>query len=102
MAIYKNKDELLNTDWQKKINEAAALGDWQSAAQYGRWQDDLSDWYARRENAYQQHRRQNGRYQHTRCQHPDGNGLHRGDAPIAGAAASGSCGSGCGRRQRSG
>ena len=32
MAIYKNKDELLNTDWQKKIDEAAALGNWQAAA----------------------------------------------------------------------
>ena len=34
MAMYKNKDELLNTDWQKKIDEAAALGNWQAAAQY--------------------------------------------------------------------
>ena len=34
MAIYRNKEELLSTDWQEKINQAAALGDWQSAAQY--------------------------------------------------------------------
>ena len=34
MAIYRNKEELLSTDWQEKIDQAAALGDWQSAAQY--------------------------------------------------------------------
>ena len=34
MAIYKNKEELLATDWQAKINQAAELGDWQMAAQY--------------------------------------------------------------------
>lgn len=34
MAVYKDQDELLNTDWQAKINEAVASGDLVAAAQY--------------------------------------------------------------------
>lgn len=26
MAVYKNKEELMNTDWQAKINEATGAG----------------------------------------------------------------------------
>ena len=40
MAIYKDKDELLNTDWQAKINEASAAGDYKLAAQYEQARND--------------------------------------------------------------
>ena len=34
MAVYKDQDELMNTDWQSKINDAVSKGDYTSAAQY--------------------------------------------------------------------
>lgn len=34
MAVYKDQDELMNTDWQAKINDAVSKGDYTSAAQY--------------------------------------------------------------------
>lgn len=40
MAVYKNKDELMNTDWQGKINEAVAKGDMAAAAQYEQARND--------------------------------------------------------------
>lgn len=40
MAVYKNKDELMNTDWQAKINEASARGDYTAAAQYEQARND--------------------------------------------------------------
>lgn len=40
MAVYKNKEELMNTDWQAKINEATAAGDMKAAAQYEQARND--------------------------------------------------------------
>ena len=40
MAVYKNKDELMNTDWQAKINEATAAGDMKAAAEYEQARND--------------------------------------------------------------
>ena len=40
MAIYKDQDELLNTDWQAKINEAVASGNLVAAAQYEQARND--------------------------------------------------------------
>ena len=40
MAVYKNKDELMNTDWQAKINEASARGDYTAAAKYEQARND--------------------------------------------------------------
>ena len=34
MAMYRTRQELLDTDWQAKINQAVSQGDWQAAAQY--------------------------------------------------------------------
>ena len=34
MSVYKDEKELLNTDWQSKINEAVQKGDYSLAAQY--------------------------------------------------------------------
>ena len=40
MAVYKNQDELMNTNWQAKINEALAKGDKAAAAQYEQARND--------------------------------------------------------------
>ena len=40
MAAYKNKEELMNTDWQTKINDAKASGDMQAAAIYEQARND--------------------------------------------------------------
>ncbi len=40
MAVYKDKDELMNTDWQSKINDAVAKGDYGAAAQYEQARND--------------------------------------------------------------
>ncbi len=40
MAIYKDENELLNTDWQAKINDAVAKGDYTAAAQYEQARND--------------------------------------------------------------
>ena len=40
MAVYKDQNELLNTDWQAKINEAAKAGDYKLAAQYEQARND--------------------------------------------------------------
>ena len=40
MAAYKNKEELMNTDWQAKINDAKASGDMQAAAIYEQARND--------------------------------------------------------------
>lgn len=40
MAIYKDQDELLNTDWQAKINEAKNAGNLVLAAQYEQARND--------------------------------------------------------------
>ena len=40
MAIYKDENELLNTDWQAKINEAVAKGDYAAASQYEQARND--------------------------------------------------------------
>lgn len=40
MAVYKDENELLNTDWQSKINEAVAAGDLVAAAQYEQARND--------------------------------------------------------------
>ena len=40
MAVYKNEDELMNTNWSTKINEAQAAGDYKLAAQYEQARND--------------------------------------------------------------
>lgn len=40
MAVYKDQDELMNTDWQSKINEAQKAGDYRLAAQYEQARND--------------------------------------------------------------
>lgn len=40
MAVYKDEKELMNTDWQSKINQAKATGDYKLAAQYEQARND--------------------------------------------------------------
>lgn len=40
MAVYKDETELMNTDWQSKINQAVAAGDMNAAAQYEQARND--------------------------------------------------------------
>lgn len=40
MAAYKNKEELMNTNWQQKINDAKAAGDMKAAAEYEQARND--------------------------------------------------------------
>ena len=40
MAVYKDEKELMETDWQSKINEATAAGDMAAAAQYEQARND--------------------------------------------------------------
>lgn len=70
MSVYKDENELLNTDWQSKINEAVKVGNYSLAAEYeqARNQKIQNSGYTGAQqttNKYSQYLNQNQNYQGT-------------------------------------